>query len=112
MKNTANPLEKDIQRTICEYLFNLKHYFGWRQNTAPTIQKSGDKWAFRRMPPYTVKGTPDICLIKDGRFIGLEVKRPGGKQSDDQKQFELNCKKAGADYFVVTSIEDVIALGL
>lgn len=106
------PLEKDIQKVICQYLFDLKHYFGWRQNTAPTIQKFNDKWAFRRMPPYSMKGTPDIIFItKSGQFVGLEVKRPGGKQSDDQKEFEKRCLKAGGRYHVVTSLEDVRALG-
>lgn len=105
------PLEKDIQKVICQYLFDLKHYFGWRQNTAPTVQKSAEGWQFRRMAAHTMKGTPDIILIKDGIFIGLEVKRPGGKQSDDQKEFEKNCLKAGGKYHIVTSLEDVRALG-
>lgn len=105
------PLEKEIQKTICTYLFDLKHYFGWRQNTAPTVQKSGDGWQFRRMAAHTMKGTPDIILIKDGIFIGLEVKRPGGKQSDDQKEFEKKCLKAGGQYHIVTSLDDVRALG-
>lgn len=106
------PLEKDIQKTICQYLFDLKHYFGWRQNTAPSVQKDAGGWRFRSMPKYAINGTPDIVIIKDGIFVGLEVKRPGGKQSDDQKEFEKRCLKAGGQYHVVTSLEDVRALGL
>lgn len=106
---TSKPLEKDIQRSICEYL-SLKRHFFWRQNVSPTFDWKTNQ--FRRMAAHTMKGTPDIILItKSGQFVGLEVKRPGGKQSEDQKEFEKKCLKAGGRYHVVTSLEDVRALG-
>jgi hypothetical protein len=40
------------------------------------------------------------------------VKREGGKQSPDQKEFERLCVAAGGEYHVVRSIDDVQALGL
>lgn len=103
--------ETDIQNTICEYLSLKKHFF-WRQNTSPTVSKTGDKWVFRRMAKYAMRGIPDIIIIKDGFFIGLEVKKAGGKQSPDQKEFESRVKEAGAEYHVVRSIKDVQELGL
>ncbi len=103
--------ETDIQISICDYLA-LKKYFFWRQNTSPTVQKNGDKWHFRRMPAYSMNGVPDILLIKDGQFIGLEIKKPKGVQSANQKEFEKNCKQAGGKYYIVTSIDEVIAIGL
>lgn len=100
--------ETDIQYSICEYLALRKHFF-WRQNTIPALTRDG---GFRKMPAFSKNGVPDILLIKNGQFIGLEVKRPKGKQSDAQKAFEDECKQAGGCYHIVTSIEDVQALGL
>ena len=100
-------LEKEIQLAICDYLA-YKHYFFWRQNTTPIY----DKDRFRAMPKYSKNGLPDIFLIKDGKFIGLEVKQPKGKQSENQVIFEQDCKKVGGQYYVVTSLDDVVKLGL
>ena len=111
----TNPLEKEIQNTICEYLtlkMNQGKLMFWRQNTAPTIQKMGDTWAFRRMSKYTLKGVADIIIVKDGWAIFLEVKRKNTKQSADQIEFERLVKKNGAEYNIVRSLEDVIELGL
>jgi hypothetical protein len=105
--------ESNIVSSICDYLA-LKQYFFWRQNTAPAVQKRASGWAFRKMPKHSKKGVPDIIIIKQptGQFVGLEVKREEGKQSPDQKDFERESKAAGAQYHVVRSIDDVIALGL
>jgi len=90
----------------------LKRHFFWRQNTAPTIQKSAEGWAFRRMPAYRKKGVPDIILIKDGRFIGIEVKRDTGRLSEHQIEFARGTEAAGGTYLVARSIEDVQRAGL
>lgn len=108
---TQQPLEKEIQNTICEYLQLRGHLF-WRQNTAPTIQNNGDKWHFRAMSKYSLKGIPDIIVIKDGMFIGLEVKRPKGKQNPDQIEFQRRCEEKGGKYYVVTNLDEVVNLGL
>lgn len=104
-----SPLEKVIQNSICEYL-TLKRYFFGRSNTTPVFDQ--DKGFYRSMGKYAVAGFPDIWLIKDGQFIGIEVKRPGGKQSEGQIEFERRCKEAGGQYYVATSIDDIVKLGL
>lgn len=103
----AKILEKDIQMAVCDYLSLKKHFF-WRQNTGAVW----DKDHFRAMPKYSMNGVPDIIVIKDGFFIGLEIKQPKGKQSDNQKIFEKGCKDAGAEYYLIHSIDDVIEIGL
>lgn len=103
--------ESDIVRAICDYL-EYRRVFFWRQNTAPTVNKSKDGWSFRRMPKHALKGVPDIIVIKAGQFIGLEVKRDKGRLSLDQVAFRLRLEAAGGKYFVVRSIDDVQALGL
>jgi len=108
--------ETDIQKSICDYLAYRRHLF-WRNNNAPTVirRKVGTRWVidgFRKLPVYTMKGLPDIIVIKDGYFIGLEVKRENGRQSPDQKEFQRLCKEAGAEYYIVKSIDDVRNIGL
>lgn len=103
--------ETDIQRSICDYLA-LRHHFFWRSNTAPTVQKSAEGWAFRKMPKYGMRGVPDIIVIKDGFFVGLEVKAAKGRQSPEQIAFEDRVKEAGGEYYVVKSIDEVREIGL
>lgn len=108
MKN--KPLEKDIQNLICEYL-ELKRYFFWRVNNIPVY--NAQTKSFRAMPKYARKGVPDIIVILlGGKFLGIEVKREGGKQSDKQKLFERQCKDLEAGYLLATSLDDIIAFGL
>ena len=101
--------ENDITKVICEYLA-LKHYFFWRANTAAIYNaKAG---SYRAMPKYGKNGVPDIILIVDGKFWGLEVKIPKNKQQQSQIDFQTGCEKAGGRYCVVHSLEEVQALGL
>ncbi len=58
---------------------------------------------------YQRNGIPDICAVYCGEAVFFEVKDIKGKQSDVQKEFEYDCNKAGGSYFVVRSIEDVMA---
>lgn len=101
--------ESDILNAICEYLFDRKHHFGWRQNTVPVFNKATGK--FRSMPRYSMNGVPDIIVVKNGIFWGLEVKTRTGEQSEAQKIFESKCKRSGGQYYIVSSINDVISLG-
>lgn len=103
--------ETDIQKAICDYLSLRKHFF-WRSNNTPISQIENGKRVFRKMSKYAVAGVPDIIVIKDGFFIGLEVKQDKGRQSDGQKEFEKMCKNAGGEYYVVRSIDDVQNVGL
>lgn len=105
-----DPLEKDIQNSCCEYL-SFKKYFFWRQNTTPMFNK--ERQQYRAMPKYALKGVADIIvIIPEGKVIFLEVKRPKAKQNEDQLEFEKMCNKVEAKYYVITSIDDLIKLGL
>jgi len=108
----AHQKETEIQSAICDYL-TLRRIFYYRQNNIPAtfIDGTGNR-QFRRLPKHTPRGIPDILAIKDGRPIFLEVKAEKGKQSEAQIDFEYSAVKAGAQYAVVRSIEDVQAIGL
>lgn len=104
--------ETEIQKVICQYLFDIKGYFGWRQNTAPTIQKDIGGWRFRRMPKYSRKGIPDIILLINGKPFFIEVKTKVGRQTPDQKLFQEECIKQGITYCLARSATDVMECGL
>lgn len=102
-------LEKDIQLAICDYLALRKHFF-WRNNTVGMYDPT--KKVYRAMPKYGMTGIPDIILVKNGQFWGLEVKTAKTTQSENQREFEGVLKENGGIYHVVRSVDDVQALGL
>lgn len=104
------PLESEVQAAICEYL-TLRRAFFWRQNTSPVYDTK--QQVFRRMPKFALPGVPDIILIQKGGIVCfLEVKRPGGHLDPNQVIFKDRCQALGAAYHLVTSVEEVMALGL
>jgi hypothetical protein len=42
------------------------------------------------------------------QFVGLEIKRPGGKQSEHQISFQKRLEAAGGKYTLAYSLDDVI----
>lgn len=99
--------ESEIQNAICEYL-SLKRYFFWRQNTAPTVQSINGQAQYRRMSKYALRGVPDIIVVHDGKVIFIEVKRPKGKLSEFQEDFQKRCIEEKVDYHIVYSLDDVV----
>ena len=97
--------EVDIQREICEHL-HANGFFFWRSNNVPVYSRSNDgKMRFRALPKYTPKGLPDICIIYNGMFIGVEVKRPGGKLRPEQKDICKQITDNGGKYILADSID-------
>ena len=58
---------------------------------------------------FVPPGIPDIICCWEGKFLGIEVKRPGAKnqQSEQQKIHENNIKKAGGIYLLADDLETV-----
>lgn len=104
------PLESEILRNICEAL-DLAGYFFWRSNNLPSIQRFGTDGGMRMrsMPKYSAKGIADIIVVDNGKFIALEVKRPGAKLRPEQAEWGLKVIKAGGNYIKVTSVEEAIS---
>lgn len=94
--------ESQAQAAICEYLAYQKLFF-WRNNNIPVFADG----TFRAMPKYARKGVPDILLLINGKFIGLEVKSLTGIMSEHQKEFEADMQNNGGYYYVIRSIDDV-----
>jgi Holliday junction resolvase len=57
--------------------------------------------------PLQGRGLPDIVACYRGRFIGIEVKRPGEKPTPLQSHVLGEILKAGGAAFVLTSADEV-----
>lgn len=95
--------EKDIQATIIEYL-KLKGIFHYRNNTGAFIDQNKHLYRFGAI------GSPDIVVVKDGLYIGIEVKTPHGTQSETQIKFQKELERAGGQYVLARSVDDIIKL--
>lgn len=84
--------EKDIQKEIAQYLRFHDIYYGQARMDKKTTN---------------ILGWPDFTFCFDGVPIALEVKCPGGVQSEDQKEAERRMTANGWSYYLVHSLEDV-----
>ena len=82
--------EKTIERQIRNYLTSVG---AWHIKTHGNM--------------FSRAGTPDILACVNGRFVAIEVKRPGGVVSELQKANIELIKKAGGVAFIAYSVEDV-----
>jgi hypothetical protein len=84
--------EKEITHGVRLLLKSLG-VFHWKQWQGPMSQP---------------KGVSDILGVWKGRLLAIEVKRPGGKVSDEQQAFIDRVNKLGGIAFVARSVDDVI----
>lgn len=101
--------ESVVQKKICEHL-RKKGVFFWRNNNQPTYDPKlrGGYGGYRSQGEYALSGAPDIIAIaKDGRFVGIEVKSPSGRISEDQQFFADRCYRYNAEYHIVRNVADV-----
>lgn len=108
----ATRKESAIQGEVMAILAMADYVF-WRNNTGAVhntyTRKNGTIGSsFIR---YGVKGLPDLLAIEPGtgRLIGIEVKRPGTYQTQEQLEWQLRFTEAGALYVVVRSGEELQA---
>lgn len=100
-------LEKDVQASCFQYLA-MKKVFFFRLNNMP-VYTDGH---FRRLPEHTPRGLPDCVVIIKGKFIGLEFKGSVGKLSPEQIEVCRNIVRAGGDYYLIRSIDDLQKIGI
>lgn len=98
-------LEKTIQNEIRLALGREPDLTLWRNNTghANYATDAGD----RTVRYGLARGSADLIgvLAPSGRFVALEVKRPGGKLTDEQSMFLALVRKRGGFACVVESVE-------
>jgi len=94
--------EKEIQKQILEYL-QLKRIFHFRNNVGAGMMG-------KRFVRFGIPGAPDIFALKNGMLYGIEVKRPGSKQSPLQKEFGDKMNANGGVYRVIFSLDQVLEI--
>ena len=88
--------ENKVQNEVSEYLTLLGFYF-WRNNTGRRGKVS-----------YGFKGSADFLgLLPSGRFLAVECKAPGKKQTTEQIEFQKNIETNKGLYILAYSVEDV-----
>lgn len=99
------PTEHEIQNTILDRLGFVNKGFFWRENSGlMKLESKGKERFFRAGTP----GIPDIMGVYDGFPVGIEVKRPGKKQSVDQKAFQQRFDQCGGIYIVCTDATQIV----
>ena len=56
----------------------------------------------------TLAGAPDIVAVKDGRFLALELKRPGGRASVNQIAVLAAIEAAGGTVAIADNLDDAL----
>ena len=97
-------LEKDIQKAIIEVL-ELKKWLVVKVNNVGIKKENGSF-----IPPRQ-RGISDLIACSPrGRFYAIEVKRPGGKLTEDQDRFLKDVFLHEGGFLVAYSVDDVIKL--
>lgn len=66
------------------------------------------KGTYRKGGKWAISGVSDILgILPDGRFLAIEVKRPGGKASAKQLEFIEQITSRGGVAFVADSTDVV-----
>lgn len=93
--------EQEIKKQILDFLGYQKDVYFFRLGSGLIKTEQG------RYFKTGTAGCPDIVALKNGRFIGLEVKTEKGKLSEAQEEAKKKIIKCGGEYHIVRSIEDV-----
>ncbi|MBI5975183.1 VRR-NUC domain-containing protein [Staphylococcus canis] len=96
--------EAEIQKQIIESLNNSECKV-WRANAG--MIRVG-KRTLKLLP----KGFPDVfgVRLKDGKFIAIEIKKPNGKLSSEQIEFQNWALKHKLIYGVAYSVDDALKI--
>lgn len=96
--------EQGIQKSILDYL-RLKKYVAFKHHSTGSGVRNGKAFFFS----HSEKGISDIIACsREGRFIAIEVKKPGGKPSEEQLDFLERVNQNGGIGILAYSLDDVI----
>jgi hypothetical protein len=103
------PTERQVQRAVLQLLalqapagtftFHVGNG-GYRKPVEAAILKADG----------VVSGVPDLCIITGGgRAHFLEIKRPGGRLSENQKSCHEKLRAAGAVVMTAAGVDEAVA---
>ena len=99
--------EEKLQATVCKFLTltldQTSMFF-----SVPNGGLRSRTEAIRFKATGVVAGMPDICVVNNGRLIGLELKAPKGRVSDAQLYCHERLRAAQVPVTVCRSLDDVI----
>jgi hypothetical protein len=105
--------EHNVQCAICDYL-DIRRICYW---AVPNGGKRSKSEASRLKSEGVRPGVPDITIVHEGQYYGLEVKRPKtiasinipkGRLSKNQKEMIEKIEEHGGEVKVVYSVQDTI----
>lgn len=71
------------------------------------LDSNGYWWMKVHGDMFQKAGVPDIIACINGKFVGIEVKRPGGRVSELQKHQIEQIQQSGGVAFVAYSLDEV-----
>ena len=113
---TSGLSEADIQIQLVDYLKIRQEKDGFLFFAIPNevMGQARTKGGIGRMARFKRMGlrhgVADLTLVKDGKAYFLEMKKKGGKQSDNQKTFEIDAKKVHAPYSLAYSFDEAVLI--
>lgn len=107
-KASVEPKERDIQRAIVAYLEAIGACVVRVNSGTMVIPASGEQ-SRRAFHGNLTPGCSDLLVCLAGKFIGVEVKRPGNKPTPKQLVFLQRVQRAGGMAITATSVEDLQA---
>lgn len=93
--------EQELQKQILDYL-RLNKFFAFKVYNQGIYDQA--RHCYRTIE---TKGISDIIAIKDGAVLFIECKKPGGVQSEHQKEFQKQIEAKGGVYIIVRSLKIV-----
>lgn len=96
--------ESQLITSIIQYC-NYAHIFCYKSKTVG-IYNTKEKKFYKDW--YITKGIPDLTIIINGYYLGIECKVGKNKQSPDQIEFERKIKSSGGGYMVVYSLDEFV----
>jgi len=103
------PKESVIQNAVISALRHHKRVAWVERINSGAFNVGGDAVNRGRFFRSGFVGCSDVIgQLKDGRFLAVEVKRPGGKLSKPQKAFLDKVNNSGGLGFVAYSVDDVL----
>ena len=98
--------EHEIQKAITDYLdLTRVCYFA--------VPNGGQRHVVvaKKLKAEGVKaGVPDLAIVHDGKYYGIEIKTPKGRLSDKQKTMITLLENNGASVGVVRDVPETIEL--
>lgn len=106
-KRKYNNPEQQIKNQILLWLNYQNNGFFWPNNSMGVFDPVKK---FYRKPggKFNVNGTADILGAWLGWPVAIEIKSEKGKQSEDQRLFQIRFEEAGGIYILARSLDDVI----